>query len=143
MDLFYDNAETAKLSDEHLLESKKGIYNFIKVDSDIERKFKESLEQYEDVRVYVKLPGKFRIFTPLGDYNPDWAIAFREGSVKHIYFVAETKGSMSSLQLKQSEKGKIDCAKAHFRALAEAGLISDQYIYGVVSSYEELMGLVK
>ena len=143
MDLFYDNAETAKLSDEHLLESKKGIYNFVKVDSNIERKFKESLEQYEDVRVYVKLPGKFSIRTPLGNYNPDWAIAFREGSVKHIYFVAETKGSMSSLQLKQAEKAKIECAKAHFRALAEAGLISDQYIYGVVSSYEELLGLVK
>lgn len=143
IDLFYDNEETAKLSDEHLLESKKGIYNFVKVDSDIERKFKESLEQYEDVRVYVKLPGKFRISTPLGDYNPDWAIAFREGSVKHIYFVAETKGSMSSLQLKQSEKEKIECAKVHFRALIEAGLISDQYIYGVVSSYEDLLGLVK
>lgn len=143
MDLFYDNAETAKLSDEYLLESKKGIYNFVKVDSNTERKFKESLEQYEDVRVYVKLPGKFSIRTPLGNYNPDWAIAFREGSVKHIYFVAETKGSMSSLQLKQAEKAKIECAKAHFRALAEAGLISDQYIYGVVSSYEELLGLVK
>lgn len=143
MDLFYDNVETAKLSDEHLLESKKGIYNFVKVDSNIERKFKESLEQYEDVRVYVKLPGKFSIRTPLGNYNPDWAIAFREGSVKHIYFVAETKGSMSSLQLKQAEKAKIECAKAHFKALAEAGLISDQYIYGVVSSYEELLGLVK
>ena len=143
MDLFYDNAETAKLSDEHLLESNKGIYNFVKVDSNTERKFKESLEQYEDVRVYVKLPGKFSIRTPLGNYNPDWAIAFREGSVKHIYFVAETKGSMSSLQLKQAEKAKIECAKAHFRALAEAGLISDQYIYGVVSSYEELLGLVK
>lgn len=143
MDLFYDNAETAKLSDEHLLELKKGIYNFVKVDSNTERKFKESLEQYEDVRVYVKLPGKFSIRTPLGNYNPDWAIAFREGSVKHIYFVAETKGSMSSLQLKQAEKAKIECAKAHFRALAEAGLISDQYIYGVVSSYEELLGLVK
>jgi len=143
LDLFYDNAETAKLSDDHLLESTKGIYNFVKVDSDIERKFKESLEQYEDVRVYVKLPGKFKISTPLGDYNPDWAIAFREGSVKHIYFVAETKGSMSSLQLKQSEKGKIDCARVHFKALVKAGLISDQYIYGVVSSYEELLGLVK
>ena len=91
----------------------------------------------------MKLPGKFSIRTPLGNYNPDWAIAFREGSVKHIYFVAETKGSMSSLQLKQSEKAKIECAKAHFKALAEAGLISDQYIYGVVSSYEELLGLVK
>ena len=143
LDLFYDNAETAKLSDTHLLESTKGIYNFVKVDSDIERKFKESLEQYEDVRVYVKLPGKFRISTPLGDYNPDWAIAFREGSVKHIYFVAETKGSMSSLQLKQSEKGKIDCARVHFKALVKAGLISDKHIYDVVSSYEDLLSIVR
>lgn len=143
MDLFYDNPETANRSDDHLLESKKGIYNFVKVDSNTEKTFKESLEQYEDVRVYVKLPGKFSIATPLGNYNPDWAIAFREGSVKHIYFVAETKGSMSSLQLKQAEQAKISCARAHFKALAQAGLINDQHIYDVVSSYEELLNIVR
>ena len=143
MDLFYDNPETANRSDDYLLESKKGIYNFVKVDSNTEKTFKESLEQYEDVRVYVKLPGKFSIATPLGNYNPDWAIAFREGSVKHIYFVAETKGSMSSLQLKQAEQAKIACARAHFKALAQAGLINDQHIYDVVSSYEELLNIVR
>ena len=143
MDLFYDNPETANRSDDHLLESKKGIYNFVKVDSNTEKTFTESLEQYEDVRVYVKLPGKFSIATPLGNYNPDWAIAFREGSVKHIYFVAETKGSMSSLQLKQAEQAKIACARAHFKALAQAGLINDQHIYDVVSSYEELLNIVR
>ena len=143
MDLFYDNPETANRSDNHLLESKKGIYNFVKVDSNTEKIFKESLEQYEDVRIYVKLPGKFSIATPLGNYNPDWAIAFREGSVKHIYFVAETKGSMSSLQLKQAEQVKIACARAHFKALAQAGLINDQHIYDVVSSYEELLNIVR
>lgn len=143
MDLFYDNPETDNRSDDHLLESKKGIYNFVKVDSNTEKTFKESLEQYEDVRVYVKLPGKFSIATPLGNYNPDWAIAFREGSVKHIYFVAETKGSMSSLQLKQAEQAKIACARAHFKALAQAGLINDQHIYDVVSSYEELLNIVR
>ena len=143
MDLFYDNPETANRSDDHLLEYKKGIYNFVKVDSNTEKTFKESLEQYEDVRVYVKLPGKFSIATPLGNYNPDWAIAFREGSVKHIYFVAETKGSMSSLQLKQAEQAKIACARAHFKALAQAGLINDQHIYDVVSSYEELLNIVR
>ena len=143
MDLFYDNPETVNRSDDHLLESKKGIYNFVKVDSNTEKTFKESLEQYEDVRVYVKLPGKFSIATPLGNYNPDWAIAFREGSVKHIYFVAETKGSMSSLQLKQAEQAKIACARAHFKALAQAGLINDQHIYDVVSSYEELLNIVR
>ena len=143
MDLFYDNPETANRSDDHLLESKKGIYNFVKVDSNTEKIFKESLEQYEDVRVYVKLLGKFSIATPLGNYNPDWAIAFREGSVKHIYFIAETKGSMSSLQLKQAEQAKIACARAHFKALVKAGLISDQHIYDVVSSYEDLLNLVR
>ena len=143
MDLFYDNPETANRSDDHLLESKKGIYNFVKVDSNTEKTFKESLEQYEDVRVYVKLPGKFSIATPLGNYNPDWAIAFREGSVKHIYFVAETKGSMSSLQLKQAEQAKIACARAHFKALVQAGSINDQHIYDVVSSYEELLNIVR
>ena len=143
MDLFYDNPETANRSDNHLLESKKGIYNFVKVDSNTEKTFKESLEQYEDVRVYVKLPGKFSIATPLGNYNPDWAIAFREGSVKHIYFVAETKGSMSSLQLKQAEQAKIACARAHFKALVQAGSINDQHIYDVVSSYEELLNIVR
>ena len=91
----------------------------------------------------MKLPGKFSIATPLGNYNPDWAIAFREGSVKHIYFVAEMKGSMSSLQLKQAEQAKIACARAHFKALARAGLINDQHIYDVVSSYEELLNIVR
>ncbi|HGA1492815.1 TPA: type III restriction endonuclease subunit R, partial [Streptococcus suis] len=77
--------------------------NYVKVDSGTERKFKEDLERFDDVMVYAKLPSKFKISTPLGDYNPDWAIAFRDGSVKHVYFVAETKGSMSSLQLKGAE----------------------------------------
>lgn len=143
VDLFYNNPETAKLSDDHLLKSQKGIYNYVKVDSEKEKTFKESLEQYEDVRVYAKLPGNFSIVTPLGNYNPDWAIAFREGSVKHIYFVAETKGSMSSLQLRQSELAKIECARAHFKSLAQAGLISGKYIYDVVSSYEELLNIVR
>ncbi|MCK1203090.1 hypothetical protein MXZ84_11040, partial [Streptococcus uberis] len=76
-------------------------------------------------------------------YNPDWAVAFKEGSVKHIYFVAETKGSMSSLQLKAVEKAKIDCAKAHFKALQEAGILEEKAIYGVVNSYEELLNIVR
>ena len=89
------------------------------------------------------MPSRFKISTPLGDYNPDWAIAFREGRVKHVYFVAETKGSMSSLQLKGAELAKIECAKAHFRALKERGLIADDQVYGVVNSYEELLKLVR
>ena len=141
--VFTDNPESGKLSDKRILESEKGVYHYVKVDSDTEKKFKEELDQFDDVMVYTKLPSKFKISTPLGDYNPDWAIAFREGRVKHVYFVAETKGSMSSLQLKGAELAKIECAKAHFRALKERGLIADDQVYGVVNSYEELLKLVK
>ena len=72
---------------------------------------------------------KFSIATPFGNYNPDWAIAFREGSVKHIYFVAETKGSMSSLQLKQAMQAKLHVRVLTLKALAQAGSINDQHIY--------------
>ncbi|MCK1195240.1 hypothetical protein MXZ26_07935 [Streptococcus uberis] len=113
------------------------------MDSTTEAKFKNELEAHDDVQVYVKLPGAFKIPTPVGNYNPDWAVAFKEGSVKHIYFVAETKGSISSLQLKAAEKAKIDCAKAHFKALPKAGILEDQAIYDVVSRYEELLNIVR
>lgn len=141
--LFFDNNETGKVKDKRVLRAQKGIYNYVKVDSDTEAKFQEELESHDDVKVYVKLPAGFFIPTPLGKYNPDWAIAFKEGSVKHIYFVAETKGSMSSLQLKGAEEAKIQCAKAHFRALKEKGILADGNIYDVVSSYEELMTIVR
>lgn len=141
--LFFDNIETGKVKDKSVLRAQKGIYNYVKVDSDTEAKFQGELESHDDVKVYVKLPAGFAIPTPLGNYNPDWAIAFREGTVKHIYFVAETKGSMSSLQLKGAEEAKINCAKAHFRALKEQGILEDGHIYDVVSSYDELMTIVR
>lgn len=142
-DIFTSNEETAHLSDDNLLESQKGIYHYVKVDSKVEATFKEELEQHSDVKVYVKLPNKFVIPTPLGNYNPDWAIAFREGVVKHIYFVAETKGSMSSLQLKGAEQAKINCAKEHFKALQTSGLLDQSVVYDVVDSYESLLKIVR
>lgn len=142
--MFYSNTETGKLSDtDRVSSATKSIYDYVKVDSKTEALFKNELEAHEDVKVYVKLPGNFTIPTPLGNYNPDWAIAFREGAVKHIYFVAETKGSMSTLQLKGIEDAKIKCARAHFKALKEKGILDDENIYDVVSSYEELLDIVK
>ncbi|MDY5974019.1 MAG: DEAD/DEAH box helicase, partial [Streptococcus hyovaginalis] len=141
--IFTDNPECGRLSDTSMLTSEKGIYNYVKVDSKVEAKFQLDLEKFDDVVVYAKLPGTFYIPTPIGKYNPDWAIAFREGAVKHIYFVAETKGSMSTLQLKGTEEAKINCAKAHFKALKEAGILDDGNIYDVVSSYEELLAIVR
>jgi type III restriction enzyme len=91
--------------------------------------------------VYTKLPRGFFIPTPVGDYNPDWAIAFREGKVKHVYFVAETKGSMSTLQLRGVEETKIECARRFFQTLNErAG--AEQVKYDVVTSYDTLLQLV-
>ena len=142
--LFYDNKDSGKIADSNrILKSHKSVYNYTKVDSITEKKLQAALEEHDDVQVYVKLPNGFKISTPMGNYNPDWAIAFREGSVKHIYFVAETKGDMSSLQLKGVERDKIECARRHFRALKEAGYIPDDQIYGVISNYEELISIVR
>ena len=113
------------------------IYDYVFTDSKAETKFAEALDTSTEVTVYAKLPRGFSIPTPVGDYNPDWAIAFVEGSVKHIYFIAETKGSMSSLQLREIEKSKISCAKKFF-----AKVTSGNVHYDVVDSYENLIDLV-
>ena len=114
------------------------IYNYVFTDSKNERKFVEKLDKADEVVVYAKLPNGFSIPTPVGNYNPDWAIAFKEGAVKHIYFVAETKGTMSSMELRAVEKAKIDCAKKFF-----ANITSDQVKYDVVDNYVKLMEIVQ
>ena len=114
------------------------IYDYVFVDSKIERIFVKELDASSEVVVYAKLPKGFSIPTPVGSYNPDWAITFKEGKVKHIYFVAETKGSMSSMELREFEKSKIKCAKKFFKKIT-----SDQVKYDVVNSYEKLMELVQ
>lgn len=117
----------------------KHLYDYIIFDSPtIEKPFAEKLDKSEEVSVYVKLPKGFYITTPVVKYNPDWAIAFNKGMVKHIYFVAETKGSMSTLDLRLVEDAKIHCAREHFRAIS-----TDTVKYDVVSSYQELMNIVK
>ena len=118
------------------MEVKKHIYDFLKVDSDNERRCAENLESWE-VSVYAKLPRGFVIPTPVWNYNPDWAIVFDKENIKYIYFIAETKGSLSSMQLRQSEKLKIQYAKKHFDALNNADVK-----YDVVESYEDLMNKV-
>ncbi len=114
------------------------VYDYVVTDSNIERKFVERLEVEKEVIVYAKLPKSFFIPTPVGNYNPDWAIAFNENDVKHVYFVAETKGSMSSMELRGTEDAKIECAKEFFNTIA-----TDKLQYGVVDSYEELLTLVR
>lgn len=113
------------------------IYDYVFTDSQIERDFLEKLDAGTDIEVYAKLPKSFSIPTPVGDYTPDWAIAFKQGSVKHIYFIAETKGAMSSMEMREIEKSKIKCATKFF-----AKITSDQVKYSMVDSYSKLMELV-
>ncbi|HAT1807473.1 TPA: DEAD/DEAH box helicase family protein [Legionella pneumophila] len=117
------------------------IYDYVISDSNVERNFVEELDTSSEVVVYAKLPKGFAIPTPVGDYNPDWAIAFKEGAVKHIYFVAETKGTMSSLQLREIEQHKIDCARRFFYCLNK-NLNENKVKYDVVDSFSRLMEVV-
>jgi type III restriction enzyme len=121
-----------------VLEVCKHIYDYVYADSTNELNFAQQLDTSDEVVVYGKLPGGFTIPTPVGDYNPDWAISFKQGSIKHIYFVAETKGSMSSLQLREIEKAKIDCARKFFKKIT-----SSEVTYDVVDSYAKLIEIVK
>ncbi|MBP7492326.1 MAG: restriction endonuclease subunit R, partial [Rhodoferax sp.] len=113
------------------------IYDYVFTDSKNERDFVRELDASTEVVVYAKLPRGFFIPTPVGNYNPDWAIAFQEGKVKHVYFVAETKGSMSSMDLRKIEESKIECARKFF-----AKITSEQVKYDVVDGYGKLMELV-
>ncbi|NLT07923.1 MAG: DEAD/DEAH box helicase family protein [Ruminococcus sp.] len=119
------------------MKAQKHLYDHIVYDSTNEHDFAKELDTNKAVAVYVKLPNGFYISTPVGKYNPDWAIAFYEGEVKHIYFIAETKGSMSSMQLRDIEKGKIHCAREHFKAIS-----SDNVFYDVIDSYQSLLNIV-
>lgn len=120
------------------------IYDFVLPDSGSkpEREFAEALEASAEVVVYAKLPRGFLIPTPVGDYNPDWAISFKEGSVRHIYFVAETKGSMSSMDLREIEKTKIKCARKFFDEMNRR-FAPENVKYDVVDSFGRLMEVVK
>lgn len=133
MDVFTDPTIKGKLG-VNAMKAKKHLYDHIVYDSSNERDFATDLDTNTDVAVYVKLPDGFYISTPVGHYNPDWAIAFYEGKVKHIYFVAETKGSMSSMQLRLIEESKIHCAREHFKAIS-----SGNVVYDVVDSYKSLL----
>ena len=106
----------------------------------ISRKYEQiqmNLDAAEEVVVYAKLPKGFSIPTPVGNYSPDWAIAFQEGSVKHIFFIAETKGTMESMNLKPVEQAKLACAKRLFNNIS-----TSHVRYSAVNSYQELLNVI-
>lgn len=119
------------------MQAERHLYDHIIYDSKNEKDFASELDKCNEVAVYVKLPRGFYINTPVGKYNPDWAIAFHEDKVKHIYFVAETKGDLSSLQLRKVEELKIHCAREHFKKIS-----SDTVKYEVIDSYDTLLNEV-
>ena len=118
------------------------IYDYVVTDSKVEREFVKELDTANEVVVYAKLPRGFLIPTPVGDYNPDWAISFKEGAVKHVYFIAETKGSMSSMELREIEKTKIKCARKFFDEINRK-YAPENVKYDVVDSFGKLMEVVK
>jgi len=134
--IFTINNFKGKLNDNVLL-AEKHIFDYVKTDSTtVEYPFAKELERNKDVIVYAKLPAGrngFQIPTPVGNYSPDWAIVFDTEKYKYIYFIAETKGSMETLQLKGVEEKKIEYARKHFEALGNADIK-----YDFVNSYEAL-----
>lgn len=141
----YDNdiftAEKSSQSFDKAFLATKAIQDYVftdgTADKSVERRFAEELDAAEEVCVYAKLPKGFHIPTPVGNYSPDWAIAFNEGSVKHIYFIAETKGTMDSLNLRPIEQAKISCAKKLFNEIS-----TNNVRYHDVDSYQSLLSIM-
>ena len=131
--------EKSRQSVDKAYPAKKHILDYVFSDSKGERDFAEDLDKADEVCVYAKLPRTFQIPTPVGNYAPDWAIAFNDNmGIKHIFFIAETKGSMDSMQLKGVEKAKIDCAKKLFNELSTSNVR-----YHEVSNYDKLLEVMK
>ncbi len=115
-EMFEDKELYGYLS-KNMIEAKKSVYTHIVYDSDIESQFAEAFERSDNVKVYAKLPIWFKIATPLGEYNPDWAVLIEKNGEEKLYFVIESKGSLFTDALRPIEKAKIDCGKEHFKAL--------------------------
>lgn len=124
----------SKMDFDRAYEAKKHITDYVFSDSKGERQFAHDLDEANEVVVYAKLPRSFQIPTPVGNYAPDWAIAMQKDGVKHIFFIAETKGSMSSMDLTAVEKAKIECAEKLFNSIS-----TNDVRYHKVTSYQDLL----
>jgi len=120
----------------NMLNAEKSVYEKVVYDSDTERDFASQLEMNNAIKVYAKLPGWFRVPTPLGTYNPDWAVLVEQDGDERLYFVVETKSSLFTDDLRSKESAKIECGRAHFNALA----IGDNPArYLVATKFEDLV----
>lgn len=113
----FDSEELTGYLERNMFESHRSVYDYVVYDSDVERNFAEQLENNESVKVYAKLPDWFKVPTPLGSYNPDWAVVIEDNGLNKLYFVVETKGSVEGKDLRPKEQAKIRCGEKHFAAL--------------------------
>jgi type III restriction enzyme len=136
------DAKTVFTNDKSVLRNsevlKKHIYDFLTSDSKIESEFAKALDNSVEIIVYAKLPKSFYITTPIANYSPDWAIVFDRDKVRHIYFVAETKGSDLDMDLREIEKLKIHCANEHFKVIS-----GNEVKFEVIKTYEKLLEVVE
>ena len=130
--------EKSKLDLLKAFRAEKNVQDYVFEDSGGEREFAKDLDSADEVVVYAKLPRGFYIPTPVGNYSPDWAIAFKKGVVNHVYFIAETKGSLDNLQLRAVEHAKISCAEKLFETMS-----SNNVKYGKVTNYTDLLNIIK
>ena len=131
----FTNSKFASRDSEKL---EKHIYDFLTSDSKIEADFAQALENSNEVVVYAKLPKSFSVSTPVASYSPDWAVVFDKDKVKQIYFIAETKGSDSDMDLRGIEKLKIHCATEHFKEISGA-----EVHFKKVASYDTLKTMLE
>lgn len=134
--LFEENKLIGYFKD-NLIQVKKSVYEAVVYDSEVERNITTEFEQQENVKLYVKLPSWFKVDTPLGSYNPDWAVLIEEDETERLYFVVETKSSMNSMDLRNTEYQKIRCGKKHFEA------INTQARFIQATKYEDIVELIK
>ena len=119
------------------LELSKHVTPYVAFDSEGEKDFAEALQGANEVLIFAKLPRKLKIPTPVGNYAPDWAIVFEDGAVRHVFFVAETKGSLDKMELRGVEKAKTECAKKLFNSIS-----TNTTRYGVVDKFENLHKII-
>jgi len=135
-DAIFANNDIQGIMGQNVFDAKKHLYDKVRVDSEVEKRFASDLDIEQNVEMYVKLPGGFYINTPVGKYNPDWAVVLNEPDHKHIYFIAETKGVSENIELnlKGVENAKIEAARQHFKIISNS-----EVTYDVVDSYGKMM----
>ena len=145
-ELFKDQELFGYLS-KNMVRATKSVYDHVLYDSEIERGFAESFDRSDDVKVYAKLPAWFKIATPLGSYNPDWAVLVARDGAERLFFVVETKATLFTEALRPTEQGKIACGEAHFKALGTqvAFTVANSYgnFEGTFDAFESEQGVVK